>query len=210
MTSPEDERSGPLYASTPRRAPEAPAPPTPGPTPAPGADRSARSASARPTPPPPGPSGFYQEPDQPTYETLYRDIYGEAAPRSTSPAEPLPAYPLPTYPLPPGQPYPQQPDHQFASGATFRPSHPGEPLSPWQTLYPAGMTPPRDYGLARGLTAVGFLGVAGLQYFYIGKIGKGVAYLLTAGWFGIGTLVSMFTIGDEVVRTNDERRRGLR
>lgn len=177
MTSPEDERSGPLYASTPRRAPQAPTPPTPGPTPAPGADRSARSASARPTPPPPGPSGFYQEPDQPTYETLYRDIYGEAAPRSTLPAEP---------------------------------SYPGEPLSPWQTLYPAGMTPPRDYGLALGLTAVGFLGVAGLQYFYIGKIGKGVAYLLTAGWFGIGTLVSMFTIGDEVVRTNDERRRGLR
>ncbi|WP_228489066.1 TM2 domain-containing protein [Raineyella fluvialis] len=71
-------------------------------------------------------------------------------------------------------------------------------------------SPPRDLGLAMLLTAVGFFGVAGLQYFYIGKIGKGVAYLLTAGWVGIGTIVSLFTIGDEVARTNDERRRGLR
>lgn len=57
---------------------------------------------------------------------------------------------------------------------------------------------------------MGFAGVAGLQYFYIGKIAKGVAYLLTAGWLGIGTLVSLFTINDEVRRTNEERRHGLR
>lgn len=109
-----------------------------------------------------------------------------------------------------GYPQPAQQGYQLPPGAPVPPPYPGGPVSTWQTLYPAGTTPPREYGLALRLTAVGFLGVAGLQYFYIGKIGKGVAFLLTAGWFGIGTLVSMFTIGDEVVRTNDERQRGLR
>ena len=206
MTSPEDEQPGPLYASTPRRAPETP-PPAQSP---PAQSARAQWAPSPSAPAPPPPSGFYQEQDQPTYEALYRDIYGETAPHPTSQASPPPTSTSQGAAPPPGWPQPQQPGYRLPAGAPVPPPYPGGPVSPWQTLYPAGTTPPREYGLALGLSAVGFLGVAGLQYFYIGKIGKGVVYLLTAGWFGIGTLVSMFTIGDEVVRTNDERRRGLR
>ncbi|WOP18782.1 TM2 domain-containing protein [Raineyella sp. LH-20] len=158
--------------------------------------------------------------DRPTYDAFYRAIYGEAAPAGPTapgpsaptapavspapgPVEAAPPYPAETqgYPSPGRQPersgYPPYP------GA-------GYPYPAGQAGYPVPTSAPRDSALAILLTAVGFFGVAGLQYFYIGKIGKGVGYLLTAGWLGIGTIVSLFTINDEVARTNDERRRGLR
>ncbi|HPR77719.1 MAG TPA: TM2 domain-containing protein [Candidatus Limiplasma sp.] len=39
-----------------------------------------------------------------------------------------------------------------------------------------------------------FVGVFGFHRFYVGKIGSGVAYLLTGSWFGIGWLVDMISI----------------
>ncbi|SDC07801.1 hypothetical protein GA0111570_1198 [Raineyella antarctica] len=168
-------------------------------------------------------------PQGPTYEQFYGDIYHEPAPPVPAapewagqpgsqpqdlayPPQQQAGYPYPQqqgYPYPPqqaGYPYPQpnQPDYPYP------PQQRGYPYPTQQVGYPVGTTPPRDVGLGLLLTAVGLLGVAGLQYFYIGKIGKGVGYLLTAGWFGIGTIVSFFTISDEVLRTNEERRRGLR
>lgn len=186
-----------------------------------------------PAPPaqPTGVPGFPAEQGQETYDDFYRQVYGEAvppqAPSGQSGQRPDPpgwvqGYPgadrgdMSGYQAPaqqqgyPSQGYPSQ-GYGPQQGRPIPPGPPYDPRLPAGAgpYYPASV-PDRESGLALGLTAVGFLGVAGLQYFYIGKIGKGVAYLLTAGWFGIGTVVSLFTINDEVIRTNDERRRGLR
>ena len=39
-----------------------------------------------------------------------------------------------------------------------------------------------------------FVGIFGVHYFYVGKIGMGILYLLTAGLFGIGWLVDVIRI----------------
>lgn len=43
-----------------------------------------------------------------------------------------------------------------------------------------------------------FLGVFGVHKFYLGRIGMGILYLFTAGFFGIGLLIDLFTLGNEV------------
>lgn len=39
-----------------------------------------------------------------------------------------------------------------------------------------------------------FLGTIGVHYFYVGKIGMGILYLLTLGLFGIGWIVDIIRI----------------
>ncbi len=39
------------------------------------------------------------------------------------------------------------------------------------------------------LSLVGLLGIAGIQRFIVGQTGMGVAYLLTVGFCGIGTII---------------------
>lgn len=39
-----------------------------------------------------------------------------------------------------------------------------------------------------------FLGFFGGHYFYVGKIGKGILYIFTAGLFGIGWIVDLIRI----------------
>lgn len=69
--------------------------------------------------------------------------------------------------------------------------------------------PPKDPGMALVLTLLGFVLLAGLQYFYIGKIGKGVLFLLTGGFLWVGTIISLFTIQGETKQINAQRAVGI-
>ncbi|WP_146341418.1 NINE protein [Nesterenkonia sp. NBAIMH1] len=70
--------------------------------------------------------------------------------------------------------------------------------------------PQKDPGLALVLTILGFFFVAGLQYFYIGKYIKGILFLLTIGFFYVGTIISLFTITSATRQVNRDRALGLR
>ncbi|GMA36909.1 TM2 domain-containing protein [Demequina litorisediminis] len=55
-----------------------------------------------------------------------------------------------------------------------------------------------------------FLGVLGIHHFYLGKIGRGLLYLFTAGVFGIGLLVDLFTLPSQTRTVNAQRAVGIR
>lgn len=44
------------------------------------------------------------------------------------------------------------------------------------------------------LCCIGYLGIGGLHYFYVGRIGKGLLYLITGGLFIIGTIADTIKI----------------
>lgn len=75
--------------------------------------------------------------------------------------------------------------------------------------YPPAL-PPKSKGLAFLLTLLGFVAIAGLQYFYIGKFWKGFFFLITGGWFFIGTIISCFTIMAATTEVNMQRAAGIR
>jgi hypothetical protein len=92
-------------------------------------------------------------------------------------------------------PYGGPPPHMHVMQRTAL--HPGVYLHPDKSL-----------GLAYLLCF--FLGFLGVHHFYLGKMGRGIGYLLTFGWFMIGLLVDLFTLPSQVKRVNYERRAGLR
>lgn len=70
--------------------------------------------------------------------------------------------------------------------------------------------PQKDAGIALVLTILGFFFLAGLQYFYLGKVLKGILFLVTLGFLYVGTVISLFTIRGETRRVNYERALGMR
>jgi TM2 domain-containing membrane protein YozV len=58
----------------------------------------------------------------------------------------------------------------------------------------------KDYTIAWILLT--FLGLFGVHRFYLGKIGTGIVYLLTAGLFGIGLLYDLWTLNEQVHMIN--------
>jgi TM2 domain-containing membrane protein YozV len=58
----------------------------------------------------------------------------------------------------------------------------------------------KSVGVAYLLWCFAFVGVAGLQHFYVGRWGKGVLWLLTLGLLGFGLIWDLFTLPGEVRR----------
>ena len=56
-------------------------------------------------------------------------------------------------------------------------------------------TSDKKKGTALGLCCLGFLGLGGIHYFYVGRIGKGLLYFLTVGLFFFGTIFDLIKIG---------------
>lgn len=73
------------------------------------------------------------------------------------------------------------------------------------TVYPPAL-PPKDTAITYILWF--FLGLAGIHHFYLGKIGRGILWLLTGGLLGIGWLVDLFTIPSQVRKVNERRAMG--
>ncbi|WP_198677449.1 NINE protein [Leucobacter luti] len=69
--------------------------------------------------------------------------------------------------------------------------------------------PPKETGIAIGLTLLGFVLVAGMQHFYMGKIGRGILWFLTGGLFFVGTIVDLFTMSQQVKNVNARRAVGI-
>jgi len=64
---------------------------------------------------------------------------------------------------------------------------------------------PVDYTVAWLLLT--FLGLFGIHRFYMGKIGTGILWLLTIGFFGIGYLYDFLTLNDQITMINTAKSR---
>lgn len=64
----------------------------------------------------------------------------------------------------------------------------------------------REVGMSYLLCVLGFLGVAGIHRFYLGKPITGILWLVTGGLLGIGTIYDLITIPGQV---DDANRKAL-
>ena len=87
-------------------------------------------------------------------------------------------------------------------------------VKPWLATQPppgtANSTAPRDVAIAYALMLPSLLGICGIQHFYLGKIGRGVLWLMTFGLFGIGLVVDLFTMPRQVSDVNARRAPAIR
>jgi len=60
----------------------------------------------------------------------------------------------------------------------------------------------KSKGTAYILWLISIFGWLGFHHFYLGKIGKGIIWILTGGVFGIGSLIDLFTLGGDVEQYN--------
>lgn len=60
----------------------------------------------------------------------------------------------------------------------------------------------KSKGVAYFLWLISIFGWLGFHRFYLGKIGTGIIWMLTAGLFGIGAFIDLFTLGGKVEQYN--------
>ena len=60
----------------------------------------------------------------------------------------------------------------------------------------------REVGMSYLLCVLGFLGVAGIHRFYLGKPITGIIWLITGGLLGIGTIYDLITMPGQVDEAN--------
>ena len=127
----------------------------------------------------------------------------------------------PHMPPPPFAMPPPAPNFVPPPPTSMPPPVPGTGASgqwPGHALTQMHMVPPtHSYGPLRPDKSLGlsyllwfFLGFLGVHHFYLGKVGRGIGYLLTFGWFMIGLVVDLFTLPSQTRRVNYERRAGFR
>lgn len=114
--------------------------------------------------------------------------------------------PPPWPPMPPPQ-LPAMPPPVPGTGSTSRHTYlapvPAGPINP--SVYPRA---DKSVGVAYLLWL--FFGVLGVHHFYLGKIGRGIGYLLTFAWLTIGLWIDLFTLPGQLRSVNAKRRAGSR
>ncbi len=63
----------------------------------------------------------------------------------------------------------------------------------------------KDANITLMTTLIGFMGLAGVQRFYLGQTGMGLLYLLTGGLCLVGTIVDAFKAKDLTWRFNEKQ-----
>src|SRR5262245_29212901 len=79
---------------------------------------------------------------------------------------------------------------------------PAARVSPHERLSGAKFDGMKEKGTAYIMWAGWFMGAAGLQRLYAGKIGTGLLYLFTWGLFGVGQIIDLFLIPKMVEEAN--------
>jgi TM2 domain-containing membrane protein YozV len=62
----------------------------------------------------------------------------------------------------------------------------------------------REPGMCMGLACLGFIGIAGIHRFMLGKVGTGILWLLTGGLCWIGTIIDLVNMNKMVREYNYE------
>lgn len=62
----------------------------------------------------------------------------------------------------------------------------------------------KDAGLLMALACLGFVGIAGIHRFMLGKVGTGILWLLTVGICWIGTIIDLVNMRSTVAEYNYE------
>lgn len=67
----------------------------------------------------------------------------------------------------------------------------------------------KEVGIAYALMLFSLIGVCGVQHFYMGKLGRGFLWLITFGLLGIGLLIDLFTLPQQIKNINARRSVGI-